>query len=157
MNRIYCAVGKIIEITQFLELEVIDICELSEIVKEFSRHTTMTQSDLDQVRDDAKYLKNKMSTMTFGGLVAVMKESRSLEREELDELRSLLEKRNYFAHEYFKVSNFEGGKNEALILEEFTALKEDIAKQKQMLSRLEIIKKGLSDRLQFLIQKNKLK
>ena len=157
MNRIYCAIGKIIELTQSLEVKVSDICELSEIVKEFGRHSSMTQSDLDQVRDDARYLKEKMSTMTFGALVAVMKESRSLERDELDKLRALLEKRNYFAHEYFKASDFGDGKNESLILEEFGALKGVIAELKAMLSRLEIIKKGLDDRLDFLIKKNHLK
>lgn len=156
MNRIYCAVGKIIELTQQLEIMVIDICELSEIVKEFGRHDVMTQSDLNQVRDDANYLKEKMSTMTFGALVAVMKESKSLEREELDDLRALLEKRNYFAHEYFKITNFKPN-DESMILEEFEALKEFIAKLKQMQKRLEIIKGGLNDRYSYLLKKYSLK
>ena len=35
MNRIYCAIGKIIEITQDIEEMVGDICRNSEIIKEF--------------------------------------------------------------------------------------------------------------------------
>ena len=46
MNRIYCAIGKIVEVTQFIEVRLGDICEKSEIIKEFSRHAKMTKEAL---------------------------------------------------------------------------------------------------------------
>ena len=45
MNRIYCAIGKVAEVTQFIETILIDICENSEIIKEFGRHAKMTIED----------------------------------------------------------------------------------------------------------------
>ena len=38
MNRIYCAIGKVAEVTQFIEMILIDICESSEVIKEFGRN-----------------------------------------------------------------------------------------------------------------------
>lgn len=154
MNRIYSAIGKIIEITQHIELSAIEICELSEIVKEFSRHKVMTAADFNQAKEDAEYLKQKMMTMTFGQLVGIMYESKSLAYEEINELKALLEKRNYFAHEYFKYTDFGTVPNEEFILEEFTALKEYLSKLKKMESRLEIIKQGQKNRLEYLVNKN---
>ena len=57
MNRIYCIIGKMVEVTQNIELDISDIIEKSEIIKEFSRHQVMSKETYDQVVDDAKYLK----------------------------------------------------------------------------------------------------
>lgn len=152
MNRIYCALGKIVEVTQFIEVNLGEICEKSEIIKEFGRHQKMTLTDYNQVVSDAEYLKEKMTTMTFGGLISVVYESRSLSREEITELKTLLEKRNYFTHEYFKLTNFLN-QDESFILEEFEALKEYLAKLKKMLNRLEMIKSGQIERINYLTSK----
>ena len=149
MNRIYCAIGKVAEVTQFIETILIDICENSEIIKEFGRHQKMTQADYDQIVDDVNYLKNKMQTMTFGQLIGIIHESKSLSYEETKELKELLEKRNYFVHEYFKYTSYKDA-DEAFIVEEFNAIKEYLAKLKKALSRLELIKSGQVDRLNFL-------
>ena len=153
MSRIYCAIGKIIEVTQNIELCVVDICELSEIVKEFSRHKMMTAQDFMQVKDDAGYLKQKMMTMTFGQLVGIIYESKSLGYDEINELKALLEKRNYFAHEYFKYTDFGDFPKEEFIVEEFSALKEYLTELKKMDNRLRIIKNNLNDRLNYLTSK----
>ncbi len=150
MNRIYCAIGKIMEITQNIESDVSDICEISEIIKEFSRHSKMTLDDYNQAVSDAKYLKNKMDTMTFGERVFVVQESKSLKFEEISELRALLEKRNYFTHEYFKCANFGENPSEEVIVEEFEAIKEYLRKLKAMLIRLELIKNGQIQKLEYL-------
>lgn len=154
MNRIYCAIGKIIEVTQSIELDIGEICEITEIVKEFSRHDKMTVADYEQAKSDALYLREKMETMTFGQMVGIVYESRSLSFDEINELKSLLEKRNYFAHEYFKVTKFPVVANEEFILEEFEALKEYLGKLKKMLNRLEIIKSSQKDRLDYLTSKS---
>ena len=152
MNRIYCALGKISEVTQHIEVRLGEICEISEIVKEFGRHQKMTLSDFNQAVEDAAYLKEKMNTMTFGTLIGVVRDSKSLSYEEVLDLKKLLEKRNYFTHEYFKYTNFEG-KGEDFVLEEFEALKEYLSKLKSMLNRLEIIKSGQKERLNYLSAK----
>lgn len=153
MNRIYCAIGKIVELTQTIELELGDLCENSEIIKEFGRHAKITKSDYDMVLDDAAYLKEKMRTMTFGTMIGVLRDSQSLSRDEISELKILLEKRNYFAHEYFKYTNFANAKDD-FILEEFEALKELIQKLRKFLSRIDTIISGQKERINYLVSKN---
>ena len=81
MNRIYCAIGKIMEVTQNIEINICDICEQSEIIKEFSRHTKISSEDYAQVVSDAAYLKNKMDSMTFGERIYVVQIGRASCRE----------------------------------------------------------------------------
>lgn len=150
MNRIYCVVGKLVEVTQQIEVDVGEIVELSEIIKEFSRHKQMTSQDLKQVEDDAKYLKEKMETMTLGQMIGVVYESKTLSHDEINEFKAILEKRNYFTHEYFKYTDFAKNNTEEFIVEEFEAIKQYLAKLKKMLSRLEIIKDGNLKRLEYL-------
>ncbi len=156
MNRIYCAIGKIVEVTQNIELDIGEICEKSEIIKEFSRHSRMSKQDFEQVKDDAKYLRDKMETMTFGQMIGIVYESKSLSYDEINKLKALLEKRNYFTHEYFKVTKFGVNPKESFIVEEFDALKIYLGELKKMLSRLEMIKAGQQERLDYLIGKNGL-
>lgn len=155
MNRIYCAIGKIVELTQKIELELGELCENSEIIKEFGRHRVMTKSDYDQILDDAGYIKEKMRTMTFGAMIGVLYDSQSLSRDEIAELKTLLEKRNYFAHEYFKYTDFSRA-DESFILEEFGALKELISKLKAFLNRIDTIISGQKERIDYLVRKNNL-
>ncbi|MBE5755725.1 MAG: hypothetical protein E7341_03535 [Clostridiales bacterium] len=155
MNRIYCAIGKIVEVTQFIEVRLGDICEKSEIIKEFSRHAKMTKEAYEQIQSDAGYIKDKMLTMTFGAMIGVIYESKSLSYDETTELKTLLEKRNYFTHEYFKYTTFENAKEQDIV-EEFEALKEYLARLKKFLNRLEIIYAGQKERLEYLIAKNNL-
>ena len=155
MNRIYCAVGKIVELTQNIENELGALCENSEIIKEFSRHVKMDKSIYEQTLQDAGYIKEKMRTMTFGALIGVLRDSKSLSWDEINELKNLLEKRNYFAHEYFKYTSFNNA-TESFILEEFEALKDIIQSLRRFLSRVQTIISGQKERLEFLIRKNNL-
>ena len=155
MNRIYCAIGKIVELTQTIELELGDLCENSEIIKEFGRHVKMSREDYNQILEDSAYIKEKMRTMTFGAMIGVLRDSQSLSRDEITELKTLLEKRNYFAHEYFKYTNFNNA-NEQFILEEFDAVKEIIQKLRRFLSRIDVIISGQKERIEYLLRKNNL-
>ena len=155
MNRIYCAIGKIFELTQNIENDLGILCENSEIIKEFSRHVKMDRASYEQIVDDAAYIKEKMRTMTFGALIGVLKDSKSLSWDEITELKVLLEKRNYFAHEYFKYTNFDNAK-EVFILEEFDALKELIQRLRKFLSRVQTIISGQKERIDYLLRKNNL-
>ena len=152
MKRIYCAIGKLVEVTQHIEQNIIDIIEKSEIIKEFGRRGQITLAQYNQVIDDANYLKEKMETMTFGQMISIVYESESLNRDEINQLKVLLEKRNYFTHEYFKYTNYDG-MGEEFILEEFEAIKQYLKESQAMLNKLELIKKGQIERLTFL--KNK--
>lgn len=154
MNRIYCVIGKIVEVTQNIEYNILEVIENSEIIKEFKRHNNLINlKEYNQVVSDAKYLKDKMENMTFGQIISIVYESESLKYDEINELKALLEKRNYFTHEYFKVTSFDNA-NEEFIVEEFEAIKEYLKKLNNMLSKLQIIKKGQQERLKFLKTKS---
>lgn len=155
MNRIYCAIGKIVELTQTIELELGDILQNSEIIKEFGRHTKITKADYDQVLEDSAYIKEKMRTMTFGAMIGVLRDSKSLSYDEITELKTLLEKRNYFAHEYFKYTDFSNA-DEGFILEEFEAIKDIIQKLRKFLNRIDTIIAGQKERIDYLVRKNDL-
>ena len=155
MNRIYLVIGKFAEITQLIELRLGEICEKSEIIKEFSRHEKMTEADYNQVVDDAAFLKEKMETMTFGQMIGTVYDSKSLSNDEVNNLKVLLGKRNYFTHEYFKYTSFENA-TEELIVEEFEAIKADLVKLKQMLNRLNFINENQTNRINYLRKKNGL-
>lgn len=155
MNRIYCIIGKFAELTQLIELNLGEICEKSEIIKEFARHSEMTQNNYNQIIEDAAFLKEKMETMTFGQMIGTVRESKSLSNDEVNNLKVLLGKRNYFTHEYFKYTNFKNA-TEELISEEFEAIKADLVKLKQMNDRLNLIKENQTQRINYLLTKNKL-
>ena len=155
MNRIYCVIGKFAETTQFVEFRLGEVCENSEIIKEFGRHQVMTQKDYDQVVDDAAFLREQMSTMTFGRIIGTVRDSKSLSEDEITELKVLLGKRNYFTHEYFKYTNFENA-TEELIVDEFNAIKADLTKLNQMLKRLNLIHENQKERINYLKTKNQL-
>ena len=155
MNRIYCIIGKFAETTQLIELSLGEICEKSEIIKDFGRNKNISQADYDRVVDDASFLKEKMETMTFGQMIATVYDSRSLSNDEITNLKELLGKRNYFTHEYFKYTNFSNA-TEELILEEFNAIKADLLKLKQMLNRLTLIKENQLTRINYLLTKANL-
>jgi len=156
MNRIYCIIGKFAETTQFIEYRLGEVCENSEIIKEFGRHQVMTQKDYDQIVDDAAFLRDQMSTMTFGRIIGTVRDSKSLSNEEVDDLKVLLGKRNYFTHEYFKYTSYKNA-TEDFIKEEFDAIKADLIKLKQMLDRLDLIKKNQETRIAYLVNKYNLK
>ena len=155
MNRIYLVIGKFAEVTQTIELRLGEICEKSEIIKEFGRHNTLSKADYDRIIDDAAFLKQKMETMTFGQMIGTVYESKSLSQEEINNLKELLGKRNYFTHEYFKYTNFTNA-TEELIVEEFEAIKADLVKLTQMLKRLNLIKENQINRINYLTQKSGL-
>jgi len=155
MNRIYCIIGKFAELTQLIELNLGEICEKSEIIKEFSRHSVMTKEIYNQAIEDASFLKQKMESMTFGQMIGTVKDSQSLSNDEVNNLKVLLGKRNYFTHEYFKYTSFKNA-TEELINEEFEAIKADLVKLKQMNDRLKLIKENQSLRINYLLSKNKI-
>ena len=155
MNRIYCIIGKFAEVTQQIEVRLGEICENSEIIKEFGRHQTMTKSAYNQILNDAAYLKEKMETMTFGQMIGTVYESKSLDHDVINTLKILLGKRNYFTHEYFKYTNFSNA-SEEFILEEFGAIKKDLVKLSEMLSKLNQIKNNQTERINYLLTKNNL-
>ena len=155
MNRIYCVIGKFAETTQLVEYRLGEVCENSEIIKEFGRHAVMTQKDYDQVVGDAAYLREQMNTVTFGRIIGIIYESRTLSHDEVNELKVLLGKRNYFTHEYFKYTSYKNA-TEEFIQEEFDAIKTDLIQLKNMLDKLDLIKKGQEQRLDYLIKKNNL-
>lgn len=155
MNRIYCVIGKFAEITQKIELKLGEICEKSEIIKEFGRHNIMNKEEYARVVEDASFLKEKMESMTFGQMIGIVYESKSLSNDEINNLKELLGKRNYFTHEYFKYTSYENAK-EDFIVDEFNAIKKDLINLNSMFERLKLISNNQDSRLEYLIKKNNL-
>lgn len=152
MNRIYCVIGKFAQTTQLIELKLGEICEKSEIIKEFGRHDKMSREDYNRVVEDSAFLKEKMESMTFGQMIGTVYESRSLSNDEINNLKALLGKRNYFTHEYFKYTNLTDA-SEELIVEEFEAIKKDLINLQKMLNRLNMISDNLTTRINYLCNK----
>ena len=122
MDRIYYVMGRIVEKTQKMEENLELVVKYSEIVREYERNPEMTARDFKIADESAEYLRNKMETMTLGQRIHIIVETRCFSRSEVDELKHALEKRNYFVHDYFKLTPFDE-LSKAELDDEFNALK----------------------------------
>ncbi len=107
MDRIYYIIGRIVQKTQELEKNLEKVVKYSEIVGESERNRDFGIKDFKIAVESAEYLEQKMETMTLGQRIHIICETRCFSKTEADELKKALEKRNYFAHEYFKYTPFE--------------------------------------------------
>ena len=144
MDRIYYIMGKILEKTQIIELNLEEVVKISEIVGEYNRNNSMTARDLKIAEDAAEYLRQKMETMTLGERIHIVIATRCFSRTEIDQLRSALEKRNYFVHEYFKLFVYSKDDKE-LIEDEVKALKDFYQVLLTINKKIEIYKKGFEE------------
>ena len=136
MDRIYFIIGKIIEKTQVIELNLEEVVKFSEIVGEYNRNREMTLKDLKIAEDSAEYLRGKMESMTLGERIHIVCATRCFSKAEADELRQALEKRNYFVHEYFIYSK----DDKELISDEVNALKEYYSSLVSLNKKIELYK-----------------
>lgn len=141
MDRIYYIIGKIIEKTQIIELNLEEVVKYSEIVGEYNRNRDMTLHDLKIAEDSAEYLRGKMESMTLGERIHIVCATRCFSKSEADELKQALEKRNYFVHEYFKLFIYSKD-DKALIDEEVDALKAYYATLVTLNKKIEIYKQS---------------
>ncbi len=141
MDRIYYIIGKIIEKTQIIELNLEEVVKYSEIVGEYNRNRDMTLHDLKIAEDSAEYLREKMESMTLGERIHIVCATRCFSKSEADELKQALEKRNYFVHEYFKLFIYSKD-DKALIDEEVDALKAYYATLVTLNKKIEIYKQS---------------
>lgn len=139
MDRIYFIIGKIIEKTQVIELNLEEVVKHSEIVGEYNRNRNMTLKDLKVAEDSAEYLRAKMESMTLGERIHIVCATRCFSKQEADNLKSALEKRNYFVHEYFKLFIYNNS-DKALIDEEVTALKDYYTELVSLNKKIELYK-----------------
>lgn len=139
MDRIYFIIGKIIEKTQVIELNLEEVVKYSEIVGEYNRNKDMTLKDLKIAEDSAEYLRQKMESMTLGERIHIVCQTRCFSKSEADSLKAALEKRNYFVHEYFKLFVYNTG-DKSLIDEEVVALKEYYATIANLNKKIEVYK-----------------
>ncbi|MGN1259117.1 MAG: hypothetical protein ACI4T8_02685 [Christensenellales bacterium] len=153
MKRIYYIIGRIIEKTQLTESLLGDVVKYCEIYNEYARHKTgFNKKDYNNAVSSAEYLKTKMETMTLGSVVHVIWETRAFTRAEIDELKFILERRNYFVHEYFKYTPFdEISKNETELVEEYNALKEYYLRLETFYKKAEIYLKSYKQKCERII------
>lgn len=144
MDRIYFIIGKIIEKTQVIELNLEDVVKYSEIVGEYNRNRDMTLKDLKIAEDSAEYLRGKMESMTLGERIHIVCATRCFSKAEADELKQALEKRNYFVHEYFKLFIYSKDDKE-LINDEVNALKEYYSSLVSLNKKIELYKSSFEN------------
>lgn len=143
MDRIYFIIGKIIEKTQIIELNLEEVVKYSEIVGEYNRNREMSVKDLKIAEDSAEYLRGKMESMTLGERIHIVCATRCFSKAEADELKAALEKRNYFVHEYFKLFIYSKDDKE-LIADEVNALKDYYATLVTLNKKIEIYKQSFA-------------
>lgn len=144
MDRIYYIIGKIIEKTQVIELNLEEVVKFSEIVGEYNRNRDMKLKDLKIAEDSAEYLREKMESMTLGERIHIVCATRCFSKQEADELRSALEKRNYFVHEYFKLFIYSKD-NKAMIDDEVSALKDYYTSLVSLNKKIEVYKQSFEN------------
>lgn len=106
-DKIYYIIGRIVEITQKMEENLEFVVKFCEVVKENELNPFKVPKDFKIAEESAEYLRAKMESMTLGQRIHIICEARCFSRVEADQLRKILEKRNYFVHEYFKATPFE--------------------------------------------------
>lgn len=144
MDRIYYIIGKIIEKTQVIELNLEEVVKYSEIVGEYNRNRDMKAKDLKVAEDSAEYLRQKMESMTLGERIHIVCATRCFSKTEADSLKAALEKRNYFVHEYFKLFIYNAN-DKSLIDEEVQALKEYYTSLVALNKKIELYKSSFED------------
>ena len=143
MDRIYYCMGRIVEKTQKMEENLELVVKYSEIVREYERNPQMTLKDFKIADESAEYLRGKMETMTLGQRIHIIIETRVFTRSEVDEVKHALEKRNYFVHDYFKLTPFEElSKSE--LEDEFLALKKFYDSISVLNKKIEVFKTSYS-------------
>lgn len=89
-NTIYHLVGELLENVQYIEWNLaVLICD----------------SQKDNKKIDNSKLFSKMQAMTLGQIINLVKKVNIFEDDELDELEFILNKRNYLAHQFFKIND----------------------------------------------------
>ncbi|MBP3630907.1 MAG: hypothetical protein J6J23_05410 [Clostridia bacterium] len=152
MDRIYYCMGRIVEKTQKMEENLELVVKYSEIVREYERNPQMTLKDFKIADESAEYLRGKMETMTLGQRIHIIIETRVFTRSEVDELKHALEKRNYFVHDYFKLTPFEElSKSE--LEDEFLALKKFYDSISVLNKKIEVFKTSYSKQCDSLYKK----
>ena len=152
MDRIYFCMGRIVEKTQKMEENLELVVKYSEIVREYERNPQMTLKDFKIADESAEYLRGKMETMTLGQRIHIIIETRVFTRSEVDELKHALEKRNYFVHDYFKLTPFEElSKSE--LEDEFLALKKFYDSISVLNKKIEVFKTSYSKQCDSLYKK----
>ncbi len=141
MDRIYYVIGRIVERTQKMEENLELVVKYSEISREHERNPQMTAKDFQIADESAEYLRAKMETMTLGQRIHIIIETRCFSRSEVDELKHALEKRNYFVHDYFKLTPFDKLTKEELE-DEFNALKDFYDSINKLNKKIEVFKKS---------------
>ncbi len=98
----YALVGRIIESVQQIEYDLIRGVKYKRLFQLFEKYKNVSPHLFQKVEEDTTMLAKKMTTMTFGELIGIVKKYELLGIDDTDYLESLLSKRNQLVHQYFK-------------------------------------------------------
>ncbi len=152
MDKIYYVIGRIVERTQVMEKNLEMVVKFSEVVGESERNPAFGEKDLKIAEESAEYLRNKMEGMTLGQRIYIICQTRCFSKQEADDLKKVLEKRNYFVHEYFKYTPF-AELSSTELEDEFNALKTYFDQVNVLNKKIEIFKKSYEDKYNKLLLK----
>lgn len=98
-DEIYKLIGMIIENVQNIEYQLIRVFELNNLSK---KNKYISPYIFQAIDYQTEQLTKEMSNMTFGRVMGMIRKKDYLSVEDINDLESLLSKRNQLVHQFFK-------------------------------------------------------
>lgn len=127
LKEIRTTLGQAIETVQCIEFNLSLLLMYESIEKDVkechNHHVPLTPKKIKAIFAKGERISKDVSDYTFGSLIAELSTTGLLPKKDLDELKDLLDTRNYLVHKYFKTQNFEAQiKNEVFLNDKFNEL-----------------------------------
>lgn len=102
MLEIYQKVGKIIEISQYIEWNLALLIRLRTVLRAFDKNGTLPVDRYAAIEEQAKVFNVEMQNMTLGEIIGVVRTANIFAEDILSLLRKALGDRNDVVHKLFK-------------------------------------------------------
>ena len=107
MRGVYFEIGRIIKIAQYIEYNLAELIEKLKLLRLLHANINVPSDKLNQVRQEAKDFREKLVRRTLGNIIKYIEDFEVIPKEQIDELRYVLDVRNDLIHQYFKRKDFE--------------------------------------------------
>ncbi|XMB67747.1 hypothetical protein RI065_04330 [Mycoplasmatota bacterium zrk1] len=107
MERLLSKFGDMIKTVQYIEHNLTEIIRLHHVLRLFDEKDIVPGDEYEEAEKAARELSEKFYNRSLGQVVNLIKEYHILSNSELEDLGTILDKRNYFVHHYFKDNDFE--------------------------------------------------
>lgn len=134
MKKLYQMVGMMMRNAQAVERNLSIIVYFDEILSVFANNKKVSNELYSKNHSDADELLEEMSGMTMGEIIKIAKNTPSMNRDLVEDLRRVLNYRNYVAHQMFKSQAFFVGSK--ISRKDLAAIKTQIAEELDFSSEL---------------------